>query len=175
MSFFGNLGRDWLFVRGVFDALRVVTPMARNRTRTFCDAAEDLARKHGDKPALLSEHEVLSFAGYDGRANRYARWAMANGVAKGDVVCLLMPNRPEYAAIWLGIARAGGVVALLNTNLRGSALAHCVNIVRPKHVIVADDLAASYQSAEPLIEPGVLAWRHGGTARRGPRVDQAVA
>ena len=28
-----------------------------------------------------------------------------------------MPNRPEYLAIWLGITRVGGVVALLNTNL----------------------------------------------------------
>ncbi len=103
----------------------------------------------------ISEHEALTFAEYDGRANRYARWAMANGVVKGDVVCLLMANRPEYAAIWLGIVRVGGVVALLNTNLRGSALAHCVNLVRPKHVIVASDLAEPhYDSAERLIAPG---------------------
>ena len=72
---------------------------------------------------------------------------MANGVEKGDVVCLMMPNRPEYAAIWLGIARAGGVVALLNTNLAGAALAHCVNIVRPKHVIVAAELAGDLRTA----------------------------
>lgn len=174
MGFIGNLGRDWLFVRGVFGALRVVTPMARNRTRTFSDAAEDLAKRYADRPALLSRHEALTYAEYDGRANRYARWAMANGVAKGDVVCLLMSNRPEYAAIWLGIVRAGGVVALLNTNLRGSALAHCVNIVRPKHVIVASDLAANYDSAGPLIEPGPMVWRHGGSARNLPRIDESV-
>ena len=45
---------------------------------------------------------------------------MANGVGKGDVVALMMPNRPEYLAVWLGIARAGGVTALLNTNLTGA-------------------------------------------------------
>jgi fatty-acyl-CoA synthase len=174
MSVIGNLGKDWQFVRGVYGALRVVTPMARNRTRTFCDAAGELALRHGDRPALLSEDEMLTFAGYDGRANRYARWAMANGVGKGDVVCLLMSNRPEYAAIWLGVARAGGVVALLNTNLRGSALAHCVNIVRPRHVIVASDLAASYASAEPLIERGAVVWRHGAPSRNLPRIDEAV-
>ena len=44
---------------------------------------------------------------------------------KGDVGRLLMPNRPEYMAIWLGITRVGGVVALLNTNLTGPSLAHC--------------------------------------------------
>ena len=30
-----------------------------------------------------------------------------------------MPNRPDYLAIWLGITRVGGVVALLNTNCAG--------------------------------------------------------
>jgi fatty-acyl-CoA synthase len=174
MGVIDNLRSDWRFVRGVFGALRVVTPMARNRTRTFSDAAEDLARKYGDRPALLSENEVLTYAEYDGRANRYARWAMANGVEKGDVVCLLMANRPEYAAIWLGIVRAGGVVALLNTNLRGAALAHCVNLVRPRHVIVASNLAAHYESAEPLIAPGATVWRHGGPSRNLPRIDESV-
>ena len=31
-----------------------------------------------------------------------------------------MPNRPEYMAIWLGITRVGGVVSLINTQLRGA-------------------------------------------------------
>ena len=174
MGIIDNLRRDWLFLRGVYGALRVVTPMARHKARTFSDAAEDLAKKFGDRPALLSDQEYLTFAEYDGRANRYARWAMANGVEKGDVVCLLMPNRPEYAAIWLGVVRAGGVMALLNTNLRGAALAHCVNLVRPKHVIVASELAASYDTAVPLIAPGAVVWRHGGPSRSQPRIDEHV-
>ena len=59
-------------------------------------------------------------------AMRAGRWSSAS---PGDVVCLLMPNRPEYLAIWLGFARVGGIVALINTNLRGEALAHCLDIV----------------------------------------------
>ncbi len=174
MGFLHDLHQDWRFVRGVYRALRVVTPMARKRTRTYPDAVEDLARRYGDRPALLSADEALTFAEYDRRANRYARWALDNGVGKGDVVCLLMPNRPEYAVIWLGIVRAGGVVALLNTNLRGAALAHCVNLVRPRHVIVADVLASAYDTAAPLVDSGAAVWAHGDVAGL-PRVDEAVA
>ena len=169
-----NLLCDWRFVRGVFRALRAVTPMARKRTFTFPDAVEDLARIHGERAALIGDGETLSFAAYDRRGNRYARWALANGVEKGDVVCLMMPNRPEYAAIWLGIVRVGGVVALINTNLRGSALAHCINIVRPRHVIVADELAGAYDTAAGLIEHGPALWSHGPSTRDGPRIDAAV-
>jgi len=174
MGIIEDISRDWTFLRGVYAALRVVTPAARNKSRTFPDAFEDLARRHGERPALIGEHETLSYAGLDRRANRYARWAMANGVGKGDVVCLLMPNRPEYAAIWLGVARAGGITALLNTNLTGAALAHCVNLVRPAHVILAAELAESYADAARLVEPGSRHWLHGARSRHLARIDEEV-
>ena len=84
------------------------------------------------------------------RANRYARWALAQNLGKGETVCLIMPNRPEYMAIWLGITNVGGVVSLINTNLRGSALAHCIDIVAPKHIIVAAELCDEVRAALAL-------------------------
>ena len=57
-----------------------------------------------------------------------------------------MPNCPEYVAIWLGITRVGAIVSLLNTNLVGDSLAHAINIVAPKHVIVGATLADAFDS-----------------------------
>ena len=88
---------------------------------------------------------------------------MAHGIVKGGVVALMMPNRPEASwPVWLGIARAGGVVALLNTNLSGSALAHCVNIVAAKHIIVDAALIEGFSTAEPHLVAGSEFWCHGG-------------
>ena len=42
-----------------------------------------------------------------GARQRYARWALEQGLAKGETVCLMMPNRPEYMAIWLGLTSVG--------------------------------------------------------------------
>src|SRR5262249_36519592 len=109
-----------------------------------------------------------------GRANRYARWALQQNVAKGDVICLLMPNCPEYLAIWLGIGRVGGVVALLNTNLTGRALAHCINVVAPRHVIVAASLAGPFASALPHLAGRATIWKHGEDAHAWSRIDEAV-
>ena len=108
---------------------------------------DELAERYGDAPALLSDRESFSYRELAARANRYARWALAQGIGKGDTVCLLMPNRPEYLAIWLGITRVGGVVALLNTNLTGAALAHCIDVVAPKHIIVAAELLERFETA----------------------------
>src|SRR5262249_9108831 len=92
---------------------------------------------------------------------QYARWALRESIQKGDVVCLLMPNRPEYMAIWLGITRVGGVVALLNTNLVGLSLAHCIDIVAPKHLIVADELLAEFRAAQGPLASRPTVWSHG--------------
>jgi fatty-acyl-CoA synthase len=135
---------------------------------------EQVAARHGDAPALISDVETFTYRELDVRANRYARWALAQGIAKGEVVCLLMPNRPEYLAIWLGITRAGGAVALLNTNLTGASLAHCISLVSPRHVIVADALQPALAEAGPHLRSQPKTWVHGEKAGAFPRIDIAI-
>ena len=127
-------------LKGALRTLRMTTPIAKNPTRVFPQVVLELADKYGDAPALLSDTECFTYRELAARSNRYARWALAQGVRKGDTVCLIMPNRPEFLAIWVGITRVGGVVALVNTHLIGTALAYCINVVSPKHIIVAAEL-----------------------------------
>lgn len=128
-------------------ALELTAPIARNRERLFMDVIEEMATRCEESPALLSDREEFSYGELMRRANQYAHWTLEMGLVKGDVVALLMPNRPEYFAIWLGISSVGAVVALVNTNLAGPALAHCINIVNPKHVIVGGELVEALTSA----------------------------
>jgi fatty-acyl-CoA synthase len=158
--------RDWV------RALEATAPIARNPQRVLPRVIDELAEQHGDAPALLSAGESLSFRALAERVNRYARWALANNLAKGETVGLMMPNRPEYMAIWLGLTGIGGVVALINTNLRGPALAHCVDIVAPKHLIVAAELAEQFQSAGPQLAAKPKIWLHGGGD--SDRIDRAI-
>src|ERR1700730_11675078 len=84
-------------------ALELTAPIANNPERVFPAVIEELAETFGEAPALLSDRECLTYRALAERSNRYARWALDQGLAKGDAVCLLMPDRPEYMAIWLGI------------------------------------------------------------------------
>ena len=156
-------------------ALELTTPIAKTPQRIFPAVIAELAEKFGDVPALLSDDEVLSFRALNERANRYARWALARDIRKGDTVGLLMANRPEYLAIWLGITRAGGAVALLNTNLAGPSLAHCIDIVTPKHIIVASDLVGAFEQARPGLATPVTPWSHGASVPHYADVAAEVA
>jgi fatty-acyl-CoA synthase len=164
----GSVAKDWL------RALELTGQIAAHPARTLAHIIDEVAQVRGDAPALLSHDTRLDYRALAGRANRYARWALEQNVRKGDVVCLLMPNCPEYLAVWLGISRIGGVVALINTNLSGTALAHCIDIVAPKHVIVAASLTPAFASARPHLAGQAKVWAHGAGAHAWPRIDESV-
>ena len=174
MGFIERLTADWTCARDSLRALRYTTHIARNPTRVFPQVIEELAEKFGDAPALLSERERFSYRELGTRSNRYARWALAQGIAKGDTICLLMPNRPEFLALWLGVTRVGGVVALLNTNLTGNSLAHCINVVSPLHIIVDAELLPALRSAQPHLMSNAKLWLHGEAAADLPRIDREI-
>jgi len=158
--------RDWV------RALEATAPIAANPRRILPRVIEELAETRGDAPALLSANECLTYRALDDRVNRYARWALGQNLGKGETVCLVMPNRPEYMAIWLGVGKVGGVVSLINTNLRGPALAHCVDIVKPKHIIVASELCDETRAALALVAGRPKLWSHGSDDFA--RIDRAV-
>ena len=174
MGLIESIGSNYAYLTGVLRTLSKVTKVAKNPDRTYPQVVRQLAADYGDRIALISDREQMSYRQYDRRGDQYARWAVAHGVAKGDVVALMMPNRPEYLAAWLGISRAGGVIALLNTNLTGTALAYCVNIVTPKHIIVDTSLIDRFQTAKPHLDAGPELWCHGAAPQGVRRIDTEI-
>src|ERR1051326_4167979 len=78
-------------------------------------------------------------------------------------------------AIWLGITQVGGVVALLNTHLTGPSLAHCINIVGPKHIIAAASLTEALITARPDLAGSAKIWVDGADDDEFASVDRDVA
>jgi fatty-acyl-CoA synthase len=155
-------------------ALELTAAIGRNPTRTLAVMFADLARQFGDAPALISERETLTYRGLAGRANRYARWALAQGLRRGERVALMMPNRPEYMAIWLGITQVGGVACLVNTNLTGASLAHSIAIVEARHIIVDAELAAAVVEALAHVAARPTVWSHGDGGSDLARIDRDI-
>jgi fatty-acyl-CoA synthase len=155
-------------------ALELTAPIGTRPTRIFSTVIEEQADTRGDAPALLSGRETLSYRALAERSNQYTRWALQQGLSKADTVCLMMANRPEYLAIWLGISRAGCAVALLNTNLTGASLAHSVNIVAPKHVIAGVEFIDRLTSALPGLADSATIWVHGAGDSEFPCMDEEI-
>jgi fatty-acyl-CoA synthase len=69
-----------------------------------------------------------------------------------------MPNRLEYFAVWYGLSKIGVVTALINNQLSGLALAHCLNISQAACVIVDAETSPVFEAAKPLLERSLTQW-----------------
>jgi fatty-acyl-CoA synthase len=152
-------------------ALETTARATRDPQRVLPRAVAEWAQRYGERPALISERETFGFGALAFRMNQYSRWALHAGVAKGETVALMMGNRPEYFAIWLGLTQIGAVVALVNVNLRGRALAHCLKLASARRAIVAEEFAESCETALEGVSPALEIWRHGGA---DPSIDRLI-
>ena len=157
-------------------ALELTAPIAKHRNRTLPAVLEEVAAQRSEASALLSDRESLTYGELCARMHRYARWALDQGLNSGDVVCLLMSNRPEYMAVWLGLTSVGVIVSLLNTNLTGPSLAGCIRIVAPSRILVAAEYLNPLETALPHLAEVPPIWAHGsaespGAAGSLPRID----
>lgn len=142
---------------------------------TILSVIRDLADVHGDKPALIGEKEQLTYRELVDRSDRYGSWATGPMADDRDVFCLLMPNCPDYVAIWLGLTQIGHVVALINTNLVGSALVHSIRVSGSKKIIVAASLLELLTTVAALLPTGTEIWVHDESAPGDlSRIDTAM-
>ena len=135
-----------------YRGLRILPDLLRSGPTgrwTAGDLLERTAVRFGSAPFVRQDDRVLSYSELNASANRVAHWALATGIGQGSVVGLLMENRPEYLVMWLGLAKVGAVSALLNTNLRGEALAHSLRTAGCKRVLLGAECADAWNSLTP--------------------------
>lgn len=139
-----------------------VAGFARDMPYTVADRLEERAVDAGEEAFVLFEEQRITFAEMNARANRVAHAAIEAGLKKGDVVALLMLNRPEYVMTWLGLAKAGVITALINTTATGEVLSHAFRQVGARGLIVGSELVDPVAAlpAEALPE---LVWEQSET------------
>jgi fatty-acyl-CoA synthase len=156
-------------------ALETTARATRDPERILSRAAIEWARKYGEAPALVSDGECFSFRALAARMNQYSWWALSAGVTKGETVALMMRNRPEYFAIWLGLIQVGAIVALIGHDLRAPALAHALRVARARRVIAAAECADRCADGVASLDDAIEIWVHGDSRSNALRIDLAVS
>jgi acyl-CoA synthetase (AMP-forming)/AMP-acid ligase II len=85
--------------------------------------------------------------------NQHAAAYRALGVQQGDVVALLLENRPEFLWHLFGLHKLGAIASLVNTHLQGDALAHAVRICEPTRIVVGSEVWEQFAPVIDAIRP----------------------
>jgi fatty-acyl-CoA synthase len=173
MSLFGNLKREYTYVTALSRINKWIKDLSPEGTALIPDDFEAVCDQYGAKPAIIFEGKTWNYGQLDSRANRYAHWAISIGLKAGDVVALFMQNRPDYIAAWYGLSKVGVVVALINHNLQGSALLHCVSVAKSKAAIVGAEIIDLWSTIKGQLGD-VAVWVGGATVADYGDLDRAL-
>lgn len=95
--------------------------------------------RRADAEAIWSREGCYSFVQAYNRVNQYAQWYLSRGVKPHDIVAFYLHNSPDFIFAWLGLFAVGAAPAMINYNLAGTALLHCVKVPGAKLLMADDD------------------------------------
>jgi fatty-acyl-CoA synthase len=153
-----RLKREWRFWKGLNRTLKRVKSISKESDNLICDDIQAAVDAWRNRPAITFEGRTVTYADLDAIANRYAHWAKGLNLRRGATVALFMPNRTEYFAIWYGLSKVGVVTALINNQLSGLPLAHCLNISGANHLIVDAETSPVFEQAKGLLDRPLQQW-----------------
>ncbi|XP_063358606.1 long-chain fatty acid transport protein 4-like [Cydia amplana] len=132
-----------------------LTRQLTKKNWTIPDAFHETVGRHPNKPCFLYQDEVWTFKEVEDFSLRVTAVLRAQGVKKGSVVGVLMSNCPQLPSTWLGAARLGAVCPLINTNQRGNALIHSVNVANCDVVIFSEEYQTAIQEVVGQLSPSL--------------------
>ncbi|XP_041977078.1 long-chain fatty acid transport protein 4-like [Aricia agestis] len=144
--------RDIRALYSYFKILMKSRTLAR-RNLSIPDAFHETVEKHPNKACFLFQDELWTFKEVEEYSLRVTAAMKAQGVTKGDIVGLLVNNSPQLPALWLGNARLGAITPLINTNQRGSALIHSINVAQCNVLVYSEEYESAIKDVMDELSP----------------------
>ena len=111
-----------------------------DQSYTVADRFEELVSKHPSKTFLIYETYEYSYSQTNENANRFARLGLSNGLNVGDSVGLMIENRPDFFFIFLGMAKIGVTVTLINYQQSGDGFRHVLRTAAVKALFLVQNV-----------------------------------
>ncbi len=168
---FSTIAREYKYIRFFVKLLGRSKKLDKNKSLTVPDMIEESIDKFSNNIAIEFEDKSYTYSDLDKESNQVANWAIKKGYKTGDVVALLMENKPEFIFIWLGLSKLGITIACLNNNIKSKSLAHCIQTSKSKSLILSSDLIDNYSSAEDLIDDQLSVYVSGDKVQGFENID----
>ncbi|MEU3012661.1 long-chain-acyl-CoA synthetase [Nocardia asteroides] len=133
-----------------------------------------VAHRRPDRVFLRFEGSSFTYRAANSEVNRYAAVLAERGVRRGQVVGVLMTNRPETLFTVLAVLKLGGTVGLLNYNQRDQVLAHSLGLLDAVLTVVGAECAEALDSLPEPATNLLTAEDLAAAARTAPDADPAV-
>ncbi|MFM7121921.1 MAG: AMP-binding protein, partial [Gammaproteobacteria bacterium] len=133
----------------------------------YGDLLEAIAGVISDRPAVRCGLQTQTWAEFDARTNRLARWLLAQGLGTHSKVAFYLRNSPAYVELFGACVKARLTHANVNYRYVGKELLHVLDNSDAEIIVYDDVYAAEVAGLRPLL-PKVRAFLEVGA---GPPVN----
>ena len=161
MKLSARVQREFRFLRSLLRTLKRVRSIAAESPNLICDDLEAAVDTWRNRPAISFEERTITYGEMDAIANRYAHWAHEHGLRRGQTVALFLPNRIDYLSIWYGLSKVGVATALINSNLTGAQLSHCLEVSGAVQVIADAETTPIFAAVKNSLSRHTVLWTLG--------------
>jgi fatty-acyl-CoA synthase len=109
---------------------------APTQNYTLADRFEERALEAPERSFLIWEGARISYGEANAQANRCAACLRSLGIEKGDTVALMLENSPQFFYLWIALSKLGCIAALINTQARGDALVHALEVSKSGSLLI---------------------------------------
>jgi len=144
-------------LEGLRDPENLKFPQGFNVATAFID--RHLEEGRGDKPAILTPDEEVSYAALVAQVNRAANVFTALGLVPGDRVLMVIRDCPAFFYTFWGAIKAGFIPVPINTLLRFDTYAFILGNSEAAAIVYSREYAAEVERAlevSPRKAPHVL-------------------
>lgn len=106
------------------------------RDLTLYHFLEHNARRFGSEPAVLTSDKSFTHGQFLDRVDQLAAGLLKGGIAKGDRICILAQNSPEYLELYGACAKVGAVAYPINWRLTAEEVQQVVTLADPQMMAV---------------------------------------
>lgn len=143
-------------LKGLFHLLTTKPEQNKSIGRLF----EKTVAKYPNNLFIKYEQISYTYEEVNQQANKLAHYLLSQGVKSGDAVAIMLENRPEALIATLAVVKVGAISAMLNTSQRGKVLLHSINLIKPKLLLVGEEMLNNMATVEEQLDISLTTQLH---------------
>src|SRR5205085_2206797 len=121
-------------------------PSLQYPSHSYAEILTKTAERYPENEAVIFKDVNLSYRELEALVNAFAKALLDLGIQKGDRVCLLMTNRPEFIVSWFALARIGAIISPMNPSYKEREVAYQLSNCEAVAIIVQQELLSLIES-----------------------------
>ena len=147
LSWFESIRRYLNYTPSLIKIMPCLAEVDHAVNLSLAEKFDEVAGLYPDNLAMIYQDQTITYRYLQTQSYQVTQWALAQGFSCGQNVGLIMDNKPEFVALFLGLNRIGVAVAMVHPQLKGEAMKSAIGVVDCQAWIVESELMATVKNA----------------------------